>query len=337
MKNKDRVLFILKKRTIYSEYSYSEVNSGLYNSATFVEEMLYQNGVDSHLVEVTDNNEIDKVVSLYQPTHVIIEALWVTPEKFKVLQKLHPKVTWIIRLHSELPFLANEGVAIGWLKEYSNYKNVVIAANSQYLIDAMQPVLDTKIWYMPNYYPDFCLSPRGDKSRNEIKIGLFGAIRPLKNLLSQAVGAMLYANANHKKLFLHINTERVEQRGENVLKNLRALFEGTKHELVEHKWLKHCDFVKLVATMDLGLQVSLTETYNIVSADFVQQQIPVVTSKEITFVSSINQVDVTKDAVEIAGKIKTALKYPSLLTWVNKLKLRANSKQAEKVWLKLFK
>lgn len=337
MKNKKRVLFILKKRTIYSEYSYSEVNSGLFNSATFVEKMLYENNIQSSLVEVTDNNEIDKYVTEFKPTHVIIEALWVVPEKFEILQKLHPTVTWIIRLHSELPFLANEGVAINWLKGYTKYDNVIIGANSQYLIDAMEPILKSKIMYMPNYYPDFCLSARGKKNKKEVQIGIFGAIRPLKNVLTQAVAAITYAESEYKKLVLHINTERIEQKGENVLKNVRALFEGTNHELVEHKWLKHCDFVRLVATMDLGLQVSLTETYNIVAADFVQQEIPVITSKEITFINFHNQVEITKDVIEIQDKIRLALEYPCIFTWINKIKLRKNSNSAKRVWLKLFK
>lgn len=335
-KQRKRVLFILKKRTIYSEYSYSAVNSGLFNSATFVEEMLYENGIDSSLIEVNDNNEIDKYVTQYRPDIVIIEALWVVPSKFKILQKLHPNVKWIIRLHSEIPFLANEGIAIDWLKKYVTYSNVQISSNSKIFIKSMEPILGEAILYLPNYYPNFKVFS-STKKEGEINVGCFGALRPMKNTLTQAVASILYAESKREKLRFHINTERVEQQGENMLKNIRALFEDTHHELVEHKWLKHYDFLKLVAKMDVGLQVSLSETYNIVAADIVGQHVPIVTSTEIPFVTGFNQTSETKDAVAICDKIKKAILFKNIFTCVNKILLQTNSKDAKKVWLNYLK
>ena len=96
MNKEKKVLFILKKRKS-SHSNYSVVSSGLFNSANFVSDMLNKNGIESHLVEVIDNNCIDREVTQYKPTHVIIEALWVVPSKFEVLTKLHPNVEWIIR------------------------------------------------------------------------------------------------------------------------------------------------------------------------------------------------------------------------------------------------
>jgi len=92
-----KILFILKKRSIYSDGNYTNVNSGLYNSATFVNDMLLSNKVKTNLVQVVDNNEIDKYCHQYRPDIVIIEALWVVPEKFEILQKIHPNITWVIR------------------------------------------------------------------------------------------------------------------------------------------------------------------------------------------------------------------------------------------------
>lgn len=334
----NKVLFILKKRQIYSEDYYSSVNSGLYNSATFVNNMLNKNIENSHLIEVNDNNEIDKYVTEYKPDIVIIEALWVVPSKFEVLHKLHPNVRWIIRLHSELPFIANEGVAIKWLKQYGSYENVEISANSLAFIESMEPILGNKIVYLPNYYPISEPLPKAPKENwDEINIGLFGAIRPMKNCLTQAIAAMIYADKIGAVLNLHINTERIEQKGENTFKNIKALFEGSKHNLVEHKWYKHSDFVELVSTMDLGLQVSLTETYNIVAADFVNQNVPVVTSKEIPFINFLNTVKGNKNAKNIAKKIGWALELMGLGTFLNKTMLACNSEESEKIWLKFLK
>ena len=329
-----KILFILKQRNIYSDGVYSNVDSGLQNSARFVNDMLVKNKVNSTLVQVVDNNEIDKYCTIHKPDVVIIEALWVVPSKFEILKKLHPNITWIIRLHSELPFLANEGVAMEWLKEYVKYDNVFIGSNSIYLIDALSPYLGTNIIYLPNYYK--VTSKEAvikENNYGEINVGIFGAIRPMKNALTQAVAAINYANMNNLKLRLHINTARVEQKGENVLKNLRALFVDTRHELVEHGWLKHKDFVKLVGTMDICLQVSISETYNIVAADVVNQRVPVVTTDEIPVVNYFSSVNSNKNVENIIYTMKFNLRFKTVLTILNKFYLFVNSKRAKMVWM----
>lgn len=336
-----KILFILKKRTLYSEDKYTTVNSGLYNSATFVNNMLVKRGVDSHLVEVVDNNEIDKYVTKHRPDIVIIEALWVVPSKFEILTKLHPNVQWVVRIHSEIPFIANEGIAMEWLKGYAKFDNVHVGANSKDFIESLEPIIERDIVYLPNYYP-ISDTPRYRKYEfayedDVINIGLFGAIRPMKNSLTQAMGAMIYADKKNMKLKLHINTERIEQKGENNLKNIRALFENTNHELVEHKWLNHDDFLKLVAKMDIGLQVSLTETYNIVTADFISQNVPIITSEEIKFVNQFDKVEKNKNAQIIADKIKSGLRNQQPFVWLNRFLLWMDSYKSKREWIKFVK
>jgi len=338
--NKTDILVILKKRQIYSDNYYKTVNSGLYNSAMFVNNMLVKNKVKSNLIEVIDNNEIDKYVTQFKPKYVIVEAIWVVPSKFEILQKLHPNVKWIIRLHSELPFLANEGNAINWLKEYTKYKNVFIASNSKIFNSSMNGILNEEIYYLPNYYPTSSIvysNTNNNHFNKEINIGLFGAIRPMKNCLTQAVAAILYADKNNKILNLHINTQRIEQKGENTLKNIQDLFKNTPHKLIEYPWLKHSEFIEVVKKMDLGLQVSLSETYNIVAADAINQEVPVVTSDEIPFVNYFSNVSSNKDVVNIVDMIGFNLFFKNVLTRFNKFLLFLDSKKSEKVWLKIFK
>jgi hypothetical protein len=85
--------------------------------------------------------------------------------------------------------------------------------------------------------------------------------------------------------------------------------------------------------MDLGLQVSLSETYNIVTADLVNQGVPVITSKEISFINRFSRVKVTKDAQEIKRKLRLASKFSLLFKCINKIKLYINSQRSERVWL----
>src|SRR5258708_6598119 len=119
-----RTLFICKKNHLYGFSQYCKKNSGLFNSTRFIVEALELCGHPAKIVEVTDNNDIDREISEFyshnchgrrKDMNVVIEALWVVPEKFDVLKQLHPRVSWWIHLHSNMPFLANEGNSISWI------------------------------------------------------------------------------------------------------------------------------------------------------------------------------------------------------------------------------
>ena len=338
MKTEKKVLFILKKRQS-SHTGYASVSSGLLNSARFVSDMLNKNGIESNLVEVQDNNGIDREVSNYRPTHVIIEALWVVPSKFEVLTKLHPNVQWIIRLHSDISFLANEGIAIEWIYEYLKYDNVKISSNDWETNFNFELLTNKQFVYLPNYYPVGFFNTNKPKpiTKKVLNVGCFGAIRPLKNQLIQAVAAIDYADTYGKKLNFHINTQRIEGKGEPVLKNLRELFKNNpRHKLIEHGWLKHNEFIDLVQRMDIGLQVSFSETFNIVSADFVNNNIPVVTSNEVDWVNPVYYANPSK-VESIVSRMKRAL-FSSMfkLNFLNKLSLWFYSLKSEKIWTKYF-
>lgn len=319
-----KILFILKRKQNYSERDYTNagMSTGLYNSAKYVSEMLDQIKIENKVVVVRDNNDIDREVKAYRPTHVIIEALWVVPEKFEVLQRLHPMVKWIIRTHSETPFIANEGVAMDWVGRYTDYRNVIVACNSIRFLDDARVYIETrngiteneleeKVIYLPNTYPidKFKAIQRIDKNKDVIDISCFGAVRPLKNHLTQAIAAIRFAELTNKKLRFHINAGRVEQKGDNVLRNLISLFGSQpKHELVKHDWLTREEFLDLCRQMDIGMQVSFTETFNIVAADHTAEGVPVVVSPEISWASDQLMADPTS-SVDIAEKLERAFYY----------------------------
>lgn len=314
MKVLPRVLFVLKHRHNYNgEYS-TGLRSGLLNSATFVSDMLVERRYDSHIVEVTDNNSIDREVTKYKPDVVILEALWVVPEKLHVLKKLHPNVKWIIRLHSEIPFLANEGIAIDWINRYLKIDQVYVGFNSHSTLEELKQYLKaanvtpSRLLYLPNYYPVRNGSIERKPIDGIIDVGCFGAIRPLKNHLTQAFAAIEYARRNDLHVRFHINATRKDGAYmEPILANLRALFNGLyegRHHLIEHGWLDRVEFLQLVQTMDIGLQASLSESFNIVSADFVSEGIPLVTSKEVRWMPKDFQADPTnvESIVKTMGK-----------------------------------
>lgn len=351
-----KIQFILKHRETYysgeDDYScgYGLLHSGLFNSARFVREMLESIGYDTDLVHVLDNNCIDKEVTRFKPDIVIIEAYWVVPEKFDVLVKLHPNVKWVIRNHSRLPFLANEGIAMDWSIKYAAHKNVFVSSNADNTNEEMRVIianaypdmpieeLDYKCPYLPNYYPIddvYEKINRCDRKNKEVlDIGCFGAVRPLKNQLIQAVAAIKFANRMGKQLRFHINSTRMENKGDQVLKNLRLLFAALPHELVEHDWVPHSEFLDIIASMDIGMQVSYTETFNIVTADMVSRCVPVVVSNEVEWISSIFHAD-PNSSDDIANVLEKAWYYGFMTQYFdfNKIKLKDYDRKSKHVWV----
>lgn len=311
-----RVLFILKKRPDGAPHGTS---NGLSNSVKFVVDMLKEEGIEAELVFVVDNNCIHREVVRYKPTHAVIEALWVVPEKFEVLRPLCPGVQWIIRGHSEVPFLANEGIAIDWIMKYIAQDDVAYAANSaasahdfRQLTKSAHPTwpqkkIDGKVLELTNFYPYTTGNAEGRKTPDEFfDVACFGAVRPLKNQLIQAMASVQVAEKLGKTLRFHINGTRPEQGGDSPLRNIRALLSHTPHQLIEHDWYHWVEFKEVLKTMDIGLQVSFSETFNIVAADMTVSGLPIVTSPEIVWTTKQCQAEPT-DSEDIIQKMLKAV------------------------------
>ena len=347
-----KVLFILKRREDYSAETHSHIglSTGLYNSANFMNEMLQQRGIESNLEIAIDNNCIDRLATKHRPTHVIIEALWVVPTKFSVLQRLHPKVTWIIRLHSEMPFIAGEGNALDWIGDYSRFKNIVIGVNAprmlretklylQHLNQWDQETTDKKVVYLPNFYPQtYTAAKKLDRNKDTIDIACFGAIRPLKNHVLQAFAAMEFAEKIGKQLRFHVNAGRIEMQGGPVINNLKGFFQQIHshgHEMINHQWRPREEFLELCKQMDLGLQVSFSETFNIVGADLISQGVPLIGSTEIPWAIPTFCADPT-NSEDIARVLNNSYNWPWMNVKTHQLSLTNYTSKTAGIWTKYF-
>jgi hypothetical protein len=347
-----RILFILKRRPDFDPTKHSPLglSTGLFNSASFMDQMLRDAGFESKLEVAIDNNCIDRMVTAFQPTHVIIEALWVVPTKFDILTKLHPDVKWIIRLHSEMPFIASEGIAMDWLGDYVSYPQISIGVNAPRILNEVRTYLSIKknwdkketnerIFYLPNYYPTEYKKKEYNKNKYWIDIACFGAVRPLKNHLLQAFAAIKFAENQGKQLRFHINTGRIEMKGDPIMNNLKGLFEHMAdrgHQMICHEWTPREEFLEICANMDIGMQCNFSETFNIVSADLISQGVPILSSREIPWASKMFNSNPTEceDMVTVLTKIHH---HPKLNVFLNQHNLTKYTKQSRKTWIKYFK
>ena len=351
---KPKIQFILKNRETYwgpdeLHRQPTFLQSGVYNSAKFVVNTLNRTReVEAELIHVQDNNDIDRAVSRFHPDIVIIEAFWVVPEKFGVLARLHPTVKWVIRNHSEMAFAAQEGILLDWMIRYLQYPNVYVSGNSKNSQRDMGTILDTvyggnalhSLLYLPNIYPVTRGFNHPPKAEDEyLDVACFGAIRPLKNHLEQAVASIEFAKNLGKKLRFHINGGRTEGVGSNeILKNLRMMFQNLPNgELIEHPWYTHTDFLDILKSMDIALQVSFSESFDIVAADAVHVGLPLVCSKEVPWSPALIHADPTSTPCIVRNMgMVWALRNHPIIQWICQSYLNHYSSVSLKHWLKMI-
>jgi len=164
-------------------------------------------------------------------------------------------------------------------------------------------------------------------------------LRLLKNQIYQAVCAIDSADILHKNLRFHINYD-VEKDGDNpIYKNLVQLFERFKnHELVVHKWLQHEEFIDVISKIDIGLQISYTESFNIVTADFINANTIIVVSQSIDwmpyfFKTSTNDYDDTIRSIIFGYKVRNS----KFLKKINKRHLEKYNYKSKEIWQRFLK
>jgi hypothetical protein len=332
MKRQTRVLVLTKERLDYAGNTI-----GLSNSADFLVTGLTTLGYDAKTVRVADGNAVDKQLHAFKPSVCVLEALWVSPTKLVELTRLHSKIAFVVRVHSNIPFLSMEGTAIQQIKELSDIDGVVVAVNNEKTSTELRESLGIEVAYLPNIYDRTSYSPTKTHSPKDhdaiLDISCFGAIRPMKNQLIQALAAINASDKLNKRLHFHINSTRVEQKSDPILSNIIAAFQNTKHKLVQHDWESHEKFLQTISKMDLGLQVSFSESYNIVTADHVHVKVPVVVSDEISWLGK-DAVARTTDLLDISDKIVRNLKYNH--TSENTTSLNIFNDKAKKSWKKFL-
>jgi hypothetical protein len=198
---------------------------------------------------------------------------------------------------------------------------------------------DEKVVYLPNFYPqDFVRKPL-NKDKDTIDVCCFGAIRPLKNHLLQAVAAIGFADEIGKKLRFHVNAGRIEMQGSPVLNNLKGVFQqiaDSGHQLVNQQWRPREEFLELCSEMDIAMQTNFSETFNIVGADVISQGVPLVGNhKEIPWAVGFFSAD-PNNSKEIVKKLHLAYNWPQANVIAQQASLKSYTNKTAKIWHKYF-
>jgi hypothetical protein len=87
--------------------------------------------------------------------------------------------------------------------------------------------------------------------------------------------------------------------------------------------------------MDIALQVSFSETFNIVGADLISQGVPLVGSSEIPWSTGLFNANPV-DSTDICNKLIRAWNHPQLNVRMSQYSLTHYTSETRRIWYKYF-
>lgn len=223
-------------------------------------------------------------------SHVITSAPWIASQDWQRITADYPSIGFVVNCHSNVGFLQADSNGVKLVREGMDIErgtwNFHVAGNSRRFCRWLRAAYEAPCAYLPNMYH---LEPQPPAARTlfpggTLRIGAFGATRPLKNLMSAAGAALEIAARLRTTVELWVSAGRSEG-GNGIMNAVHAMTDGLPHlKLVESGWQSWPSFRTTVRHMHLLLQPSYTESFNMVTADGIAEGVPSVVSAAIDWV-----------------------------------------------------
>jgi hypothetical protein len=259
---------------------------GLGVAALNTAKVLRANGIAAEVWPITSAAELGSLLDS-SVSHVVTSAPWIPADHWQRLTAGHPNITFAVNCHSNVGFLQADANGVRRLRDGLELErgtwNFHVAGNSRKFCDWIRAAYRAPCSYLTNLYylePERHY-PRTPFSGGTLRVGAFGATRPLKNLMSAAGAALEIAGRRNAPLEFWVSAGRAEG-GLGIMDAVRAMMAGLPHvRLVENGWQTWPRFRETVRHMHLLLQPSYTESFNMVTADGVAEGVASVVSDAI--------------------------------------------------------
>jgi hypothetical protein len=261
---------------------------GLGVAAINTAKVLRREGIRAQVWPIMNPTDLRTRLQTTAAKHVVISAPWIPGQDLQSLATDFPETHFTVNCHSNVGFLQADYQGVKLMRETMDIElgmpNVHLAGNSRRFCDWIRAAFGTPCLYLPNLYwlhsePVYRYQPF---SGGTLRIGVFGAARPLKNLMSAAAAALELSRNLRAPLELWLSSGRTEGAGEGILSAVREMLAGIPNvKLVLNGWQSWPGFRKTVAHMYLLLQPSYTESFNMVTADGVAEGVASVVSDAI--------------------------------------------------------
>ncbi len=283
----ERIIFAYKNFAANRQVTHIGLGVTAMNSA----KVLRSAGIRAEVWAVVDAFDLhQQLIDAYSDdpaTHVVISAPWIPTADLAALAAEFPETHFGVNCHSNLGFLQADPNAMRLVREGADLErqtwNFRVAANNERLAQWITDAYGVPAAWLPNLYhlDATAQSPRAPFTGGTLRIGAFGATRPLKNFMTAAGAAVQIAATLRCDAELWMSSGR-EEGGGSVLDAIRQMIQGLQYvKLVETGWQTWPQFRQTVRHMHLLLQPSYTESFNVVTADGVAEGVPSVVSDAI--------------------------------------------------------
>jgi hypothetical protein len=248
-------------------------------------------GVKTDVWAITSSQDLGqqlKTAAASAPvSHVVVSAPWIPTADLARLTAEYPETRFAVNCHSNLGFLQADPGAMRLVREGLELQrctwNFQVAANSERLATWVGDTYGSCCTHLPNLYHLDRLSGMNRTlfSGGTLRIGAFGATRPLKNFMTAAGAALEIASQMRVDMEFWMSSGRNEGAGP-LVNAIHQMTVGLPHvRVMENGWQTWPQFRQTVRHMHVLLQPSYTETFNVVTADGIAEGVPSVVSHAI--------------------------------------------------------
>lgn len=313
-------ILTLIRRSIYAAVRPCALENNAISSANYINREM------SRFAEVVvaycnDSDDIGHHISIHSPDVVVLEAIWAEPAKIEALKQEYPGIRWIVRIHSDTTTLCSEWHTFDYLREYTKIDGVELAAinekqqrnfsNMGYKSILLPNIYDVETKERPSWLSGWARRKKIQR-KGVLNVGCFGSTTLMKNTLNQAIAAVVLADYMGVRLRFHINTkgDLASQEEKSVIESIKRVLCANNAVLHQYCWARKNEFFQKLRQCDVVSQVSMSETFNLITADATVCGVPVIGSKEVYWLPWFLKVRDPNDTSDIARVM-----YRSLCSW----------------------
>lgn len=289
---------------------------GLGVAAINTAKVLQRDGINTEVWPILSASDLTARLAASPADQVIISAPWIATAQLQELCISFPGTTFAVNCHSNVGFLQADRNGVRLLREAMELEmgtaNFHLAGNCTRFCEWVRQAFSAPCAYLPNLYflEESCTFPERVSAGGTLRVGIFGATRPLKNLMTAAGAALEISRNLRVPLELWMSAGRAEGGGESVMAAVQEMLSDLPQvKVVQNGWQPWPKFRRVVAHMHLLLQPSYTESFNMVTADGIAEGVPSVVSGAIDWAPEHWKADVD-DALDIARIGRQLLRDP---------------------------
>jgi hypothetical protein len=285
-----RLALVFKDFAAWTRSSCVGLNIAGYTTAN----VLRQAGFNVIVFPVRDNVDVVTAIDHYNETnpepltHVVISAPWLSAYDLKALITNFKGIEFVVLSHSNVGFLQADPNGVELLRAYLTisqyYPNLKVGGNSKRFVEWLRGAYGEGGILLPNLYPlDGAHPAKVWDGTAPLKIGAFGAVRPEKNFMTAAAAALLIQRFFNIPVEFHMSAGGEGDQGRTA-DAINQMAEGLPDfKVIRHDWIFWDGFIGILQEMDLLIQVSYTESFNMVTADGIFVGVPSVVSPVISW------------------------------------------------------